>query len=151
MMDQLNSVSWLSQALPIYKTTLAMIGKEGGIETAFGKCYANKETESETAILEHNLVYFKIVCFNKMYVAFMFRRFSTMKELAEKFFSCSPRLFTFLIFDVMTTFYGGLVSFWIARKTTESDRDDIDSNVWFKHGEMALSMLKGWAVSSKVC
>ena len=143
MIGKFNSQTWLSQALPQYRTAMAMVGVTEGIETAYGKCYVDKETESENSTLQRNLIQSKVMCFNKMYIAFMFRRFSTTKELAEIFFRYHPRLFTFLVGDMMNIFYGGLVSFWVARKT--------EIFFWFKQGEMALSTFKGWAESSQVC
>lgn len=143
MMGQFNHPIWLSHALPLYRSAMALTGVKEGFQTAYGKCLVDKETESETASLRHNLHQFKIVCFNKMYVAFMFRRFDTAKELAESFFSCTPKTFTFILGGVMNVFLGGLVSFWIARQTKES--------CWFERGEKALSTMKGWAESSQVC
>lgn len=144
MKTQFNQERLLSHALPLYRTTMSLIGRNVGINTAYGKCLVDEMTESETATIKHDPVQFKIVLFNKMYIAFIFRRFDTMKEFANIFFTEKVASFyIFFMVNTMNTFFGGLCSFWIARRTRES--------AWFERGEKALSQLKDWAESSKVC
>ncbi|KAL7437496.1 hypothetical protein ACHAXM_005669 [Skeletonema potamos] len=121
----------LIQTLPLYRSALAMIGNVDDISMIIG-------TEEERKMRETTLHLLKVVHFNKMYVGFMFRSYNEVKQLANAYDAIASLPFNIiLISDYMHMFYGGLINFWIARKTGDA--------IWFERGQVAIQKMRSYA------
>jgi len=97
--------------------------------------------EEEALIASNNSV-LKTWCFRKTYIAFMFRSYDESKEHVTKFFDCRENAWAHLLtMQYSQTFYVGLISFWVARKS--------GLQYWFGNGNEAKLALKRWTDSSQ--
>eukprot|EP00985_Skeletonema_marinoi_P022094 scaffold13905_cov119-Skeletonema_marinoi.AAC.1 len=137
LMSSHSTLVWILQTLPLYRTVLAMIGNVDDVPIILGS-RSDIETEKERKMCETNLHLLKVVHFNKLYVGFMFRRYDEVKQLAVAYDAIASLPFnTILISHSMHVFYGGLINFWIARKTMDV--------IWFDRGERAIEKMRSYA------
>ena len=140
LMSSHSTLVWILQTLPLYRTVLAMIGNVDDVPIILGS-RSDIETEKERKMSETNLHLLKVVHFNKLYVGFMFRRYDEVKQLAVAYDAIASLPFnTILISHSMHVFYGGLINFWIARKTMDV--------IWFDRGEKAIEKMRSYAECS---
>jgi len=101
-----------------------------------------KYISDEQHIFATNNSVLRLYCFHKAYICFMFRSYDDAKYYAEKYFDCSET--TNLFFEeAVFTFYIGLISFWVARKSLE------EQERWHNRGKQSKLALKTWAESSR--
>eukprot|EP00986_Skeletonema_menzelii_P013592 scaffold8066_cov147-Skeletonema_menzelii.AAC.1 len=83
-------------------------------------------------------------CFQKLYISFMFRLYDETKANAEVFLACiaSSTWTNLFVSQSFRTFYIGLVSFWVARSS--SDREQ-----WHERGHKSKLALRKWAETSQ--
>eukprot|EP00985_Skeletonema_marinoi_P006146 scaffold2669_cov115-Skeletonema_marinoi.AAC.1 len=137
LMASHSTLVWILQTLPLYRTVLAMIGNVDDVPIILGS-RSDIETEKERKMSETNLHLLKVVHFNKLYVGFMFRRYDDVKQLAVAYDAIASLPFSsILISHCMHVFYGGLINFWIARKTMDV--------IWFDRGEKAIEKMRSYA------
>ena len=81
--------------------------------------------------------------FWKAYISFMFRSYDDSKHYAEQCRDCFVNTWSFLLVAHSNhTFYIGLISFWLARKST-------DGQQWLETGKQSQLALKKWTESSQ--
>lgn len=140
LMASHSTLAWILQTLPLYRTVLAMIGNVNDVPIILGS-RSDTESELERKKSETNLFLLKVVHFNKMYVAFMFRQYDEVKQLAVAYDAIASLPFcSILISNSVHVFYGGLINFWIARTTTEV--------AWFDRAEKAILKMRSYAKCS---
>jgi predicted ATPase len=97
--------------------------------------------QEENLIASNNSV-LKNWCFRKTYISFMFRSYDDAKEHVAKFFDCREKAHAQLLtMQYSQTFYVGLISFWVTRKS--------GLQYWFGRGNESKLALKKWAESSQ--
>ena len=132
----------LLQFLPLYRSTLAMIGDVDDVHTPM--ILGSKitvETEKERKIMQSNLHFLKSAHFQKIYVGFMFRRFNEVKQLANAYDAIAALPFrSILISQGFQTFYFGLISFWVARRA--------GGEIWYNRGKEAIEKMKSYSSCS---
>jgi len=79
--------------------------------------------------------------FQKMFIHFTFQEYDDMKVFADLFFSAGIRNFIIHFKITCQTFHGGLVAFWVYRRTNDP--------TWFERGRAAKILMKKWAESSQ--
>jgi len=89
------------------------------------------------------------LCFQRMYIRFMFREYEDTKALAEKYFDFNLRNWVLLYIHTAHTFYGGLVACWVYRQSKDPK--------WADRAREAKIVMKNWAdcnehnFQSKLC
>jgi len=73
----------------------------------------------------------------EMYIKFMFREYEEMKVLAEKYYDFNLHTWTLLHVHTAHTFYSGLVSSWVFRKSKDAK--------WADRARKAKFLMKKWA------
>ena len=79
--------------------------------------------------------------FQKLYISFMFRLYDETKDYAEEFLACvANSTWVNLIFaHSFHAFYIGLVSFWVARSSSDCREQ------WYERGNKSKLALRKWA------
>jgi predicted ATPase len=81
--------------------------------------------------------------YQKAFISFMFRSYDDTKENVEKCFACiSNTRANLVLAHAYHAFYIGLISFWLARKSTAEQQ-------WYEMGEKSKLALKRWTESSQ--
>ena len=97
----------------------------------------------ENAILASNITVKLVHHFHRMYISFIFRSFDSAQESLEKYFACYfDGGTTLFLAHAFHAFYIGLISFWVARKSSEGLQ-------WLERGKRSKLALKKWAESSQ--
>jgi predicted ATPase len=100
-------------------------------------------SDEEQNILATNTSVMTAYYFQKMYVGFMFRSYDDSKQYTEKYLACISNTWANLfLVHAYHIFYVGLISFWLARKSTGEQQ-------WRERGEKSKLALKKWAELSK--
>ena len=73
-----------------------------------------------------------------MYISFIFRLFDETRYYAEEFLVCSTWA-NLLFVHSFRAFYIGLVSYWVARSSSD------DTEQWYERGNKSKLALKKWA------
>ena len=137
---QTQSTIALMLFLPLYRSTLVMMGNAGDVPLVLGS-RADVESEEERKMTETNMHLLKIVHFNRMYVAFMFRRYDEVMQLADAYYAIASLPFSAItISHCNHAFYGGLINYWLARKTGDS--------AWSQRGDEVVQKISSYANSS---
>ncbi len=101
--------------------------------------------EEQNLIARNNSV-LRSYCFQKAYISFIFRSYDDTKIAVEKYFACSETTWpNLLFFQAVQSFYIGLKSFWVARKS----REEQQQQQWYQRGNKSKLALKQWAESSR--
>ena len=107
-----------------------------------------EETKAKHVLQEQNFhatnkSVLRSFCFHKVYISFLFRCHDDAKKYAEKYFDCCETVWASLFFlHASQSFYIGLTSFWLARKSRE------EQQLWYHRGNQSKEALKKWAESS---
>jgi len=129
MMEKRKQVIFLIQSQQKQRSIFKLIGTDE----------EPKSVPEEQSILSSNNSVFRSYCFQKAYISFLFRSFDETKDSAEKYLACSENTWAHLFFaHSIHTFYIGLISFWLARKSR-------DGQQWQQRGEKFRIALKRWA------
>lgn len=95
------------------------------------------------AILATNKTVMLVQYYQRMYTNFIFRSYDGAKENIEKYLACVVDGGTTLFLaHAFHAFYMGLVSFWLARKSSEEKG-------WYQKGKRFKMALKKWTASSQ--
>jgi hypothetical protein len=130
MMEERKQVIFLVQSLPVQRSIFKLIGSDE----------APKIVAEEQIILATNNSVLMSHCFQKAYISFLFRSYDDTKVYAEKYLACSETTWANLFFaQSIQTFYIGLVSFWLARKSRDGQQCNLN------RGEKFRLALKRWA------
>jgi len=109
-----------------------------------GTAEESKYVSEEQILLATNNSVLVSYHFHEAYNSFMFRSYDDTKECAEKYFACRGNSRANLLFaEAASSFYAGLMSFWIARKSRE------ERQMWYDWGNKCEVALKRWTESSR--
>ena len=93
-------------------------------------------------ILASNSSVVRSCLYNKAYSSFIFRSYNDMKENIENYFALGETVWlTLFVGHSMHSFYTGLISFWVFRKSREEQ--------WHQRGTLSKAALRRWAGSSQ--
>lgn len=120
--------------MPIIESAKTLIGSDGCT-------YSSYLSQDQGATETRNPFQAGTYHFHKMYMAFMFRDFDSIRKFADIFVSSNKTIWTCMISGSSRLFYGGLVSFWIARATKNSE-------FWATMGEEAIAQMEVWSKAS---
>jgi hypothetical protein len=100
-------------------------------------------SDEEKNILATNTSVMTTYYYQKAYASFMFRSYDGTKENVEKYLSCIGNTWANLLLQhAFHAFHIGLISFWLARKSTE------EKEQWHERGNKYKLELKTWTQSS---
>jgi len=102
--------------MPPYRAALALVGAEA--DKSFGSA-ANPMSVPIDVQQGKKSIFYKIAHFYKIYTAFMLRKFEACKALVEESSDFTVGVRTILATGSKRVFFGGLVSFWIAREKND--------------------------------
>jgi hypothetical protein len=135
MMEKRKQVIFLVQILSIQRSIFKLVGSEE----------EQKYIIEEQNIIARNNSVLRTYCFQKAYISFIFRSFDDTKIASESYFACSETTWANLFFNhAAHTFYIGLISFWVARKSREERQQQ-----WYQRGSKSKLALKQWVESSR--
>src|SRR5210317_2540754 len=135
MIEETKQVVILVQTLPVQRSIVRLVGSEE----------KQKYVIEEQNIIARNNSALRSYCFQKAYISFIFRSYDDTKIASESYFACSETTWANLFFHhAAQSFYIGLISFWVARKSREELRQQ-----WYQRGNKSKLALKQWAESSR--
>ena len=135
MMEETKQVVILVRHKAFQRSILRLVGSEE----------KQKYVIEEQNIIARNNSVLRSYCFQKAYISFIFRSFDDTKIASESYFACSETTWANLGFlHAAHTFYIGLISFWVARKSREEQQQQ-----WYQRGSKSKLALKQWAESSR--
>jgi predicted ATPase len=135
MMEETKQMIFLVMHQPIQRSIFKLVGSEE----------KQKYIIEEQNIIARNNSALRSYCFQKAYISFIFRSFDDTKIASESYFACSETTWANLLLNhAPHTFYIGLISFWVARKSREEQQQQ-----WYQRGNTSKLALKQWAESSR--
>jgi len=100
----------------------------------------------EQSILATNNSVMTSYFYQKAYTSFMFRSYDGTKDNTEKYLACIGHTWANLFLHfAFHSFYIGLISFWLARKSTDGQQQQ---QQWYERGKSSKVALQKWAESS---
>jgi predicted ATPase len=139
MMEKRKQMIFLVQNLSTQRSIFRLVGSEE----------KQKYVIEEQTIIARNNSVLRTYCFQKAYISFIFRSYDDTKIASESYFACSETTWAnLLIHHAPQTFYIGLISFWVARKSREEQQQQ-QQQQWYQRGNKSKLELKHWAESSR--
>mmetsp|Transcript_32408 Transcript_32408/g.58578 ORF Transcript_32408/g.58578 Transcript_32408/m.58578 type:complete len:391 (-) Transcript_32408:18-1190(-) len=125
LMEKQNHLMWLAHQTPVERSMLILIGADETDlpgQPSFGEAipYASM-----------------LICFQKVYMSFMFRKYEHMKASAEIYFGYNVNSWSLVYTQTAQAFHGGLAAYWVFRKTNDAK--------WAERASRAKFAIKKWA------
>jgi len=127
LMEKQNHLLWLAHQTPLERTMLTLIG-------------VDESQLPDQSVLGGKMQYTALViCFQKLYVSFMFRQYEPMKASVENYFiyKDSANTWSLVYADSARAFISGLAAYWMFRKTKDPK--------WTHKASKSKFMMKKWA------
>lgn len=127
LMEKHHHLLWLAHQTPLERSMLILIG----VDESQLPGQSNFGGKIQHAAL--------VICFQKLYVSFMFRQYEPMKASAENYFIYEDSTNTWSLLYVHTAqaFISGLAAYWMFRKSKDPK--------WTHKASKSKLMMKKWA------